>query len=93
MLLADGISSIYCLLDSCFSSFSPFFCSKIHILGSFQNIRTARHAICNLILGELCVLCTLYTWQYLSHDCHVTVYLSGCARLLLQPLPAVTCHV
>ncbi|XP_075258310.1 RNA-binding protein pno1-like [Convolutriloba macropyga] len=26
--------------------------SKIHILGSYQNIRTARRAICNLILGK-----------------------------------------
>ncbi|XP_011409843.2 PREDICTED: RNA-binding protein pno1-like [Amphimedon queenslandica] len=26
--------------------------SKIHILGSYQNIRVARHAICNLILGS-----------------------------------------
>lgn len=25
--------------------------SKIHILGSFQNIRVARHSICSLILG------------------------------------------
>lgn len=27
-------------------------CSKIHILGSFQNIRIARNAICSLILGK-----------------------------------------
>merc|ERR1711893_298210 len=26
--------------------------TKIHILGSFQNIKTARTAICNLILGS-----------------------------------------
>jgi RNA-binding protein PNO1 len=26
--------------------------SKIHILGSFQNIQLARRAICNLILGS-----------------------------------------
>lgn len=29
-----------------------FFFSKIHILGSYQNIRIARTAICNLILGS-----------------------------------------
>lgn len=28
--------------------------SKVHILGSFQNIKIARTAICNLILGECC---------------------------------------
>jgi len=28
------------------------FCSKVHILGSFKNIRIARNAICSLILGE-----------------------------------------
>ncbi len=27
--------------------------SKIHLLGSFQNIAIARTAICNLILGQL----------------------------------------
>jgi rRNA processing protein Krr1/Pno1 len=26
--------------------------TKIHLLGSFQNIRVARDAICNLILGS-----------------------------------------
>lgn len=26
--------------------------SKVHILGSFQNIQVARRAICNLILGK-----------------------------------------
>ena len=26
--------------------------SKIHILGSFQNIKIARDAVCNLILGS-----------------------------------------
>lgn len=25
--------------------------TKIHLLGSYQNIRVARHAICSLILG------------------------------------------
>jgi RNA-binding protein PNO1 len=27
--------------------------SKIHILGSYQNCRVARNAICSLILGEI----------------------------------------
>lgn len=31
-----------------------FFLRKIHILGSFQNIKMARTAICNLILGKSC---------------------------------------
>ena len=30
--------------------------SKIHILGSYSNIAVARHAICNLILGQYLVL-------------------------------------
>ena len=34
------------------SSYLFLFFSKIHILGSFQNIRIARRAICNLILGK-----------------------------------------
>ena len=29
-----------------------FIYRKIHILGSFQNIKLARTAICNLILGK-----------------------------------------
>lgn len=33
-----------------------FFYRKIHILGSFQNIKMARTAICNLILGKSCYL-------------------------------------
>lgn len=38
-----------------FSLFKHFyvFYRKIHILGSFQNIKMARTALCNLILGKL----------------------------------------
>lgn len=32
--------------------FHFFSCRKVHILGSFQNIKMARTAICNLILGN-----------------------------------------
>lgn len=45
-----NVSNVLCTVY--FLSSQP---SKIHILGSFQNIRIARNAICSLILGELCV--------------------------------------
>ena len=31
--------------------------SKIHILGEYQNIRMARHALANLIMGASLLLC------------------------------------
>ena len=44
------------------SLFLLFLCyhSKIHILGSFQNIKVARNAICSLILGKLGYLIQQY---------------------------------
>ncbi|KAK4823803.1 hypothetical protein QYF61_006598 [Mycteria americana] len=37
--------------------------AKIHILGSFQNIKMARTAICNLILGKSCYLIFSITYK------------------------------
>ena len=52
----------FCL---CFSFFS-----KVHILGSFQNIRIARNAICSLILGESLTTASMYTnTHHVAHTC------------------------
>ncbi|MBN3320355.1 PNO1 protein, partial [Atractosteus spatula] len=42
--------------------------TKIHILGSFQNIKMARTAICNLILGKFCIgVCTFNSIRFILH--------------------------
>jgi len=42
----------YVLLNKIFNKNNLFLFSKIHILGSYQNIANARTSICNLILGS-----------------------------------------
>lgn len=43
----------YSLTKTVLISISMLFYRKVHILGSFQNIKMARTAICNLILGKM----------------------------------------
>jgi len=43
------VSFVFSIADK---ELSFFFSSKIHILGSYQNIQNARTSICNLILGS-----------------------------------------
>lgn len=46
------------------ANLSHFFsCRKVHILGSFQNIKMARTAICNLILGESSLFLWCFLWE------------------------------
>jgi RNA-binding protein PNO1 len=42
------------LAEKCEMSYCPFllFFSKVHILGSYQNIALAKDAVCSLILGS-----------------------------------------
>lgn len=50
IVLADAYASSFPPSPSCSLKFPP--CRKIHILGSFQNIKVARDAIVSLILGS-----------------------------------------
>ena len=69
-----GVYSVKCvnLVGKHITSFCCLCCfhSKIHILGSFQNIKVARNAICSLILGKLRDMCKWIThpWLLLVKD-------------------------
>jgi len=63
--------------------------SKVHILGSFNNIRVARTAICNLILGMPHSIPSLQqcdsTQSSASCDLSVSVWLSSCVTTAYHP--------
>ncbi len=63
-------------------------CSKIHILGSFKNIRIARNAICSLILGKwwmrnvrytMCMCVFMCVYIFVCICVFVYVYMFVCA--------------
>jgi rRNA processing protein Krr1/Pno1 len=57
---------------------------KIHILGSSQNIKIARTAICNLILGKY--TCVKATFQHLVHSMLKGLWCCSCQSKRLSSL-------
>lgn len=75
VVLADSWVDIYLLPMTHSSILSALKCNrKIHILGSYSNIRTARTAICNLILGEWTLFLSTDLTIPDNNDVYINIY-------------------
>ena len=67
-----------------------FSCRKVHILGSFQNIKMARTAICNLILGSSSLFLWYFLWKVKDGGRQIQpdlqVSLGNCERAQVETL-------
>lgn len=56
-------------------------CRKVHILGSFQNIKMARTAICNLILGNSNFFLCCFLWKKRTGNLGTQITFAGHFRV------------